>query len=252
MRLYSSWAINTEIQNMTDIMLTCRLFKDVEVNSKEFTVEVNTQDLILDLQEKIYSEVKKINGDFFKANELQLWKVEINNDDNDEFSSLVLPNDGAKNLDKFKEKIADYWDEEEKRLKEGCIHIIVNSPRVIKRRDKDEQIQDLSSHLQYVNLDSPREHDDKENIRFFTQLSDMLNEVKKNPRYYENTILQRAFRNGMIHEGDAVKYNTEVITTLRVEEGWAYINFEKTFHITVNTFLMKKLEVSYTSAFNTG
>ncbi|CAB5363727.1 unnamed protein product [Rhizophagus irregularis] len=157
MRLYSSWAINTEIQNMTDIMLTCRLFKDVEVNSKEFTVEVNTQDLILDLQEKIYSEVKKINGDFFKANELQLWKVEINNDDNDEFSSLVLPNDGAKNLDKFKEKIADYWDEEEKRLKEGCIHIIVNSPRVIKRRDKDEQIQDLSSHLQYVNLDSPSE-----------------------------------------------------------------------------------------------
>lgn len=29
------------------------------------------------------------------------------------------------------------------------------------------------------------EHDDEEDTRFFTQLSDMLNEVKKNPRYYE-------------------------------------------------------------------
>jgi hypothetical protein len=56
----------------------------------------------------------------------------------------------------------------------------------------------------------------------------------------------------MIHEGDEVKYKTfgatKVITTLGVEEGWAYINFEETFHLTVTSFVKKKLNVSDTSA----
>ncbi|CAG8727121.1 uncharacterized protein OCT59_025801 [Rhizophagus irregularis] len=106
---------------MVDITLTYRFFKDVAENSPEFVAEVNTQDLILDLQEKIYEEVKKLNNNFFEieANDLKLWKVEINNGDNDKFSSLVLPNDDVKNLNKLKEKIVDHWNDEEKRSKEG-------------------------------------------------------------------------------------------------------------------------------------
>jgi hypothetical protein len=70
-------------------------------------------------------------------------------------------------------------------------------------------------------------------------------------REYINTRLQLAFKDKIIHEGNEVKYKinnvTKVITTLRVAEGWAYINYEKSFHPTVTSFLKKKLDVSDTS-----
>ena len=142
-------------RNMVDITLTCRLFKDVEKNSKKFTVEINTQDLILDLLEEIYKKVE-LNNDFpsfgeIEATVFKLWKVEINNDDNDKFSSLVLPNDDAKSLNKLRERINDYWDDEEKRPKKGCTHIIINSPRLIERRqnqDKDGEIVELREQVE--------------------------------------------------------------------------------------------------------
>uniref|UniRef100_U9UIE5 Crinkler effector protein N-terminal domain-containing protein n=1 Tax=Rhizophagus irregularis (strain DAOM 181602 / DAOM 197198 / MUCL 43194) TaxID=747089 RepID=U9UIE5_RHIID len=190
---------------MVDITLTYRFFKDVAENSPEFVAEVNTQDLILDLQEKIYEEVKKLNNNFFEieANDLKLWKVEINNGDNDKFSSLVLPNDDVKNLNKLKEKIVDHWNDEEKRSKEGCIHIIVDSLILTKNK-----------------------------------------ELVKRICWAENTRLQLAFSNGTIHEGDIVKYKykDDNITTLRAAEGWAYINHENTFHPTVSSFVKKFLK----------
>ncbi|EXX66942.1 hypothetical protein RirG_118940 [Rhizophagus irregularis DAOM 197198w] len=142
---------------MVDITLTYRFFKDVAENSPEFVAEVNTQDLILDLQEKIYEEVKKLNNNFFEieANDLKLWKVEINNGDNDKFSSLVLPNDDVKNLNKLKEKIVDHWNDEEKRSKEGCIHIIVDSLILTKNKElvKRSQInQDLMDQINTLTL----------------------------------------------------------------------------------------------------
>lgn len=64
------------------------------------------------------------------------------------------------------------------------------------------------------------------------------------------TILQLAFRNGYIHEGNEVKFTTdnkpEVITTLKTKEGWAYIEYKKLFHPSVNTFLKTLLDVSDT------
>ncbi|CAG8758896.1 2752_t:CDS:1, partial [Racocetra fulgida] len=80
---------------MVDIVLTCRLFKEIETNSKEFTININTGDYIANLKEKICKEVKKTNNEFLdiEADGLSLWKVEIDNNNDDEFSSLVLPND---------------------------------------------------------------------------------------------------------------------------------------------------------------
>ncbi|CAI2184620.1 18550_t:CDS:2 [Funneliformis geosporum] len=131
---------------MVNVELTCRLFKDVEENSKEFTVVVHITDYIDDLKVKIYEKVKKTNNDFLEieADDLRLWKVEIDNN--------------------------------------------------------------------------------------------------------RNTRLQLAFKDKIVHEGDEVKYRTnnitEAITTLRVAEGWAYINYEKFFHFTVTSFLKKKLDIS--------
>ncbi|CAB4416893.1 unnamed protein product [Rhizophagus irregularis] len=235
---------------MVDITLTYRLFKDVAENSPEFVAEVNTQDLILDLQEKIYEEVKKLNNDFLEieANDLKLWKVEINNGDNDKFSSLVLPNDDVKNLNKLKEKIVDHWDDEEKRPKEGCTHVIVDSPILTKNKElvKRSQInQDLMDQINTLTLNQ-EEHNEEEDTEFFTQLSDMLAAAKRRRKFYENTRLQLAFSNGTIHEGDIVKYRykDDNITTLRAAEGWAYINHENTFHPTVSSFVKKFLKLS--------
>lgn len=138
---------------MADIELTCQLFKDVVENSPEFVVEVNTQDYILGLQEKIYEEVKKSNNNFLEldSNDLKLWKVEIDNGDNGAFSGLILPNDDAKKLSKLKEKVADYWNDEERRPKEGHTHIIIDSP-ILKKdaelRNKERQIQDKERQIQ--------------------------------------------------------------------------------------------------------
>ncbi|PKY37561.1 hypothetical protein RhiirA4_521233 [Rhizophagus irregularis] len=228
---------------MVDITLTYRLFKDVAENSPEFVAEVNTQDLILDLQEKIYEEVKKLNNDFLEieANDLKLWKVEINNGDNDKFSSLVLPNDDVKNLNKLKEKIVDHWDDEEKRPKEGCTHVIVDSPILTKNKElvKRSQInQDLMDQINTLTLNQGFPY-------FLCGLANIYL-LLFSARWAENTRLQLAFSNGTIHEGDIVKYRykDDNITTLRAAEGWAYINHENTFHPTVSSFVKKFLKLS--------
>lgn len=84
-------------RTMVDITLTCRLFKDIEPNSEEFTINVNTDDYIANFKDKILEKVKRENDDFLEilADDLQLWKVEINNDDGG-FSNLILENDIAK------------------------------------------------------------------------------------------------------------------------------------------------------------
>ncbi|CAI2185520.1 16170_t:CDS:2, partial [Funneliformis geosporum] len=121
---------------------------------------------------------------------------EIDNNSEEEFSNLILNN----NKTKLQERVENFWDDEERRSKEG-----------------------------------------------YTHLSDMLDAIKKRPRFYGNTRLQLTFKDKIVHEDDEVKYgtnNTKVITTLRVAEGWAYINYEKSFHPTVTSFLKKKLDLS--------
>ncbi|CAG8610606.1 4088_t:CDS:2 [Funneliformis caledonium] len=245
---------------MVDVELTCWLFKDVEENSKEFTIVVHTTDYIDDLKEKIYEKVKKTNNDFLEieADDLRLWKVEIDNNSEEEFSNLVLNNNKTKNVTKLRERVENFWDDEERRPKEGCTHVIVDSSLLSKNRElvKMNQInQDIMDQLtqRTANLSFNQDHDVEKDTEFFTQLSDMLDAIKKRSRFYGNTKLQLTFRDKIVHEGDEVKYRTnnvtKVITTLRVAEGWAYINYEKSFHPTVTSFLKKKLDVSDTSCY---
>ncbi|PKY43322.1 hypothetical protein RhiirA4_442499 [Rhizophagus irregularis] len=107
---------------------------------------------------------------------------------------LVLPNDNAKSLDKLKEKIVDYWDDEEKRPKEGCTHIIINSPRVIERRlirDKDEQIREKNGEI-------------NELCEEFDRLM-----TKGGPN-----ILKNAYKIGKIKMGDEVRYGKDHVCFL--------------------------------------
>ena len=137
---------------MVDVELTCRLFKDVEENSKEFTVVVHTTDYIDDLKEKIYEKVKKTNNDFLEieADDLRLWKVEIDNNSEEEFSNLVLNNNKTKNVTKLRGRVENFWDDEERRPKGGCTHVIVDSSLLSKNRElvKTNQInQDIMDQL---------------------------------------------------------------------------------------------------------
>ena len=59
---------------------------------------------------------------------LWLLKVEINNNCDEEFSSLVLENNSTENITILRGKIGEFWDDDEKRPKEKCTHIIIDSP----------------------------------------------------------------------------------------------------------------------------
>ncbi|GET58542.1 hypothetical protein GLOIN_2v1791685 [Rhizophagus irregularis DAOM 181602=DAOM 197198] len=147
-------------------------------DAKESPINVingNTSDHIDDLKEKIYEEVKKKHNDFLdiEAEDLRLWKVEINNSSDDEFSSLVLKNDNTKNITKLRGTIREFWDDDEKRPKVGCTHIIVDSLRLVERRKMDNHIQDqgeglnlLIGQLREMGLQNP-EHQDLDNHKIF-------------------------------------------------------------------------------------
>jgi hypothetical protein len=88
------------------------------------------------------------------AENLWLWKIEINYNSNGEFSSLVLKNDDTKNITMLRESIGEYWDDEEKRPKEGCTHIIIDSPilsKMIKLKQelarKDQELEEIMEQL---------------------------------------------------------------------------------------------------------
>ncbi|CAB4405377.1 unnamed protein product [Rhizophagus irregularis] len=130
---------------------------------------------------------------------------------------LVLPNDNAKSLDKLKEKIVDYWDDEEKRPKEGCTHIIINSPRVIERRlirDKDEQIREKNGEI-------------NELCEEFDRLM-----TKGGPN-----ILKNAYKIGKIKMGDEVRYGKDHVCFLSAIGSFPYITYDKTKYYSINTFL---------------
>ncbi|CAG8704899.1 13126_t:CDS:1, partial [Funneliformis caledonium] len=50
----------------TQITLTYRLYKNIEKNSKEFTVDIRIIDNIDDFKKKIYEKVKEINDCFLE------------------------------------------------------------------------------------------------------------------------------------------------------------------------------------------
>lgn len=80
---------------MTDITLTCRLFREIEENTKEFPIKINTSKFVYYLKKLIKEEKKDIFSDT-EVDNLELWGVEIHNDNPDKFSSLILQDNKSK------------------------------------------------------------------------------------------------------------------------------------------------------------
>ncbi|GBC10350.1 hypothetical protein RclHR1_09560004 [Rhizophagus clarus] len=127
---------------MINVTLTCRLYKDIKKNSKEFTINIYTTDNIDDLKKNIYEKVKETNDDFLKivADNLLLWKVEINNNNNEEFSSLILKNNNMENKTLLQGKVGEFWDDDEKFPKEGYTHVIIDSPILSKITELKQEL----------------------------------------------------------------------------------------------------------------
>src|SRR5947207_1415078 len=112
---------------MMDITLTCRLFRDIEENSKEFKIRVNTDNTSIKHANEVMQHLKETNNDMFtdiNANKLELWKVNIHNDE-ENFSKLVLKNDNEKDIKHIWGIISEYWEEQPP---DEFTHVIVDSP----------------------------------------------------------------------------------------------------------------------------
>ncbi|GBB90617.1 hypothetical protein RclHR1_17610006 [Rhizophagus clarus] len=135
--------------------------------------------------------------------------VKIRNDSEDDFLNLVLDekNEGMKLLEEY---ISECWDE--KILpKKGMTHVIVNSPLLLKNQELERTNQELERMNREMDQLVQQTADLSINPKHvgFTKFGDMLAELKSRPVFYGKTILQLAFRNGYIHEGNEVKFTTD-------------------------------------------
>ncbi|CAB4442674.1 unnamed protein product [Rhizophagus irregularis] len=108
-----------------EITLTCRLFRDIEANSKNFEIRVLTSETIDKLEDRVFAKLKEKKGDTFtdiEAYNLNLWKVNIPNDNEKKFSTLVLKNDDKGDIKILR---SDYWEEQPPN---ECTHVIIDSP----------------------------------------------------------------------------------------------------------------------------
>ena len=110
---------------MMDITLTCRLFREIEENTKEFSIKINNSKFVYDLKKLIKEEKKDIFSNT-EVDNLELWGVEIHNDNADKFSSLILQDNKSKDIKKLEtiKLVSDYW---ENQPSANFTHIIVDS-----------------------------------------------------------------------------------------------------------------------------
>ncbi|PKY52314.1 hypothetical protein RhiirA4_425182 [Rhizophagus irregularis] len=114
-----------EVLESEEITLTCRLFRDIEANSKNFEIRVLTSETIDKLEDRVFAKLKEKKGDTFtdiEAYNLNLWKVNIPNDNEKKFSTLVLKNDDKGDIKILR---SDYWEEQPPN---ECTHVIIDSP----------------------------------------------------------------------------------------------------------------------------
>ncbi|RGB31039.1 hypothetical protein C1646_709991 [Rhizophagus diaphanus] len=113
---------------MKEITLTCRLFRDIEANSEKFEIRVLTSETIDKLEDRVFAKLKEKKGDTFTDIEvynLNLWKVNIPNDNKKKFSTLVLKNDDKGDIKILRGEISDNWEEQPPN---ECTHVIIDSP----------------------------------------------------------------------------------------------------------------------------
>ncbi|CAG8727088.1 19174_t:CDS:2 [Rhizophagus irregularis] len=176
-------------------------------------VEENSEAFPIDIDEsESVSELGKEN----QRKNLQFWKVNISNSDVDKFSSLRLQNDE----------------------KEGFTHVIFTSNYLINQNLK-EKIKELTENLENIHFSF------EEGMDNFGRLSEMLTTLKKNKSRAENSILQLAYSEKIVSKGDDILYNNIKITTLKVAEEWAYIEYENEYFTSITKFIKEKENITY-------
>ncbi|RGB23593.1 hypothetical protein C1646_822048 [Rhizophagus diaphanus] len=107
------------------------LFRDIEANSEKFEIRVLTSETIDKLEDRVFAKLKEKKGDTFtdiEAYNLNLWKVNIPNDNEKKFSTLVLKNDDKGDIKILRGVISDYCDYWEEQPPNECTHVIIDSP----------------------------------------------------------------------------------------------------------------------------
>lgn len=228
-------------RNMAKRNLTWRFFHEVEENSEAFPIDIDESEFVSELGKKIKEKVKELKNDICSDIDdgdldLQLWKVNISNSDVDKFSSLRLQKDESKGIEKLEgiNLISKYWGD----LEEGFTHVIVTSNYLINQNLR-EKIKELTENFENVSVRSEKE------MGYFGRLSKMLTTLKKNKNRAENSILQLAYSEKIVSEGDVILYNNIKITTLKVAEGWAYIEYENEYFPSITEFIKKKEVITY-------
>ncbi|PKY58047.1 hypothetical protein RhiirA4_429436 [Rhizophagus irregularis] len=125
---------------MVNITLTFRLHRDIKKNAERFGINVVTTDSILSLEDKIYAAVENKDDKIFssiEAKDLDLWKVKIKNDNEDNFLRLDLKSNDTESMKKIQEiAIIEFWEEQPST---DCTHVIVESRYLSLLRDFPSQ-----------------------------------------------------------------------------------------------------------------
>ncbi|EXX74120.1 hypothetical protein RirG_054080 [Rhizophagus irregularis DAOM 197198w] len=127
---------------------------------------------------------------------------------------------------------------ENQRKKEGFTHVIFTSNYLINQNLK-EKIKELTENLENIHFSF------EEGMDNFGRLSEMLTTLKKNKSRAENSILQLAYSEKIVSKGDDILYNNIKITTLKVAEEWAYIEYENEYFTSITKFIKEKENITY-------
>ncbi|CAB5394147.1 unnamed protein product [Rhizophagus irregularis] len=127
---------------------------------------------------------------------------------------------------------------ENQRKKEGFTHVIFTSNYLINQNLK-EKIKELTENLENIYFSF------EEGMDNFGRLSEMLTTLKKNKSRAENSILQLAYSEKIVSKGDDILYNNIKITTLKVAEEWAYIEYENEYFTSITKFIKEKENITY-------
>ncbi|PKC17426.1 hypothetical protein RhiirA5_405892 [Rhizophagus irregularis] len=130
--------MGNEYRIVADIELTCRLHTRPGI----YAIQVSTGDDVNVFTEK----VKQVLG-CNNARDIVLWKTEIPNELEDAFMNLVLVE--GDNLTKFtKGELNNFWKGDLGQTLEGHTHIIIESPYLVLKQEKDDEIDGLRDEIE--------------------------------------------------------------------------------------------------------
>ncbi|CAB4373979.1 unnamed protein product [Rhizophagus irregularis] len=109
----------------------------------------------------------------------------------------------------------------------------------LRLQNDEKKIKELTENLENIYFSF------EEGMDNFGRLSEMLTTLKKNKSRAENSILQLAYSEKIVSKGDDILYNNIKITTLKVAEEWAYIEYENEYFTSITKFIKEKENITY-------